>query len=177
MSTKYKVRNFKPERLTSNPALFSSFDALLLHIDIIPEKLVLAQAIVESGWGQSRFAREGHNYFGIQCYSKGCGIPPAQAANAGFEVKKYESRLYSVEDYIRTLNTNNAYKEFRLMRLEDRKNFQQPDAQELANGLTRYSQQGERYINIIHTILTYYIPENLDQFLNDLISEQDLSLR
>ena len=32
----------------------------------IPIKLVTAIAALESGWGTSRFAREGNNYFGMQ---------------------------------------------------------------------------------------------------------------
>ena len=47
--------------------IMASFDSLLLRVDIIPIKLVMAQAIIESGWGSSRFARDGNNYFGIHC--------------------------------------------------------------------------------------------------------------
>ena len=38
--------------------------------DIYPVnlELLLAQAALESGWGNSRFALEGHNLFGIRTY-------------------------------------------------------------------------------------------------------------
>ena len=43
-------------------------DTLLKHVDIVPASLVLAQAALESGWGSSRFARRGNNYFGMRTY-------------------------------------------------------------------------------------------------------------
>ena len=38
--------------------------------DVIPvnKELLLAQAALESGWGTSRFAKEGKNLFGIRTY-------------------------------------------------------------------------------------------------------------
>jgi Bax protein len=38
--------------------------ALARRMDVIPPSLALAQAAVESGWGTSRFAREGNALFG-----------------------------------------------------------------------------------------------------------------
>ena len=37
---------------------------LTLRVDIIPPSLAIAQAVVESGWGTSRFATEGNALFG-----------------------------------------------------------------------------------------------------------------
>ena len=39
-------------------------NALLVRVDTVPASLALAQAAKESGWGTSRFAREGYNLFG-----------------------------------------------------------------------------------------------------------------
>lgn len=39
-----------------------SLNSLLKRVDIIPESMVLIQAANESGWGSSRFAREGFNF-------------------------------------------------------------------------------------------------------------------
>lgn len=44
-----------------------SLNSLLKRVDIIPESMVLIQAANESGWGSSRFAREGFNFFGEWC--------------------------------------------------------------------------------------------------------------
>jgi Bax protein len=42
-----------------------SYENLLERLKPNPTSLVLAQAAIESGWGQSRFALEGNNLFGI----------------------------------------------------------------------------------------------------------------
>lgn len=39
-----------------------SLASLLKRVDIVPESMVLIQAANESGWGSSRFAREGFNF-------------------------------------------------------------------------------------------------------------------
>ena len=41
-----------------------SLRELLLRVDVIPPSLVLAQGAIESGWGTSRFARQGNNLYG-----------------------------------------------------------------------------------------------------------------
>ena len=53
-------------------------EELLKVIDILPPSLVLAQAANESNWGRSRFAKDFNNYFGIWCFSEGCGIIPKE---------------------------------------------------------------------------------------------------
>ena len=38
-------------------------------IDIfIPNNLIIAQAIIESDWGRSRFAKKGNNFFGMRTW-------------------------------------------------------------------------------------------------------------
>ena len=51
---------------------------LLRRVDTIPAALVLAQSANESAWGTARFAREGNNYFGLWCWSRDCGMLPAE---------------------------------------------------------------------------------------------------
>ena len=36
----------------------------------LPKEMIVAQAILESGWGQSRFADEANNLFGIRTFDK-----------------------------------------------------------------------------------------------------------
>lgn len=36
---------------------------------------IIAQAILESGWGESRLAKDYHNYFGLKCGTKCQGSP------------------------------------------------------------------------------------------------------
>ena len=52
----------------------STWTDLTKRVDIVPTSLVVAQAANESAWGNSRFAKQGNNYFGQWCYKAGCGI-------------------------------------------------------------------------------------------------------
>ena len=80
------------------------------RVDKVPESLVLIQAAKESGWGRSRFAREGNALFGQRCHTEGCGIVPgARASRASFEVQSFETVGESVQSYIRNLNTHERY--------------------------------------------------------------------
>lgn len=40
---------------------------------ILCNSAVIAQAILESGWGESRLAAQYHNYFGLKCGTKWTG--------------------------------------------------------------------------------------------------------
>ena len=40
------------------------WDELIVRMDIVPPSLALAQAAEESGWGASRFVRQGNAIFG-----------------------------------------------------------------------------------------------------------------
>ena len=52
---------------------------LLNRMDVVPPSLALAQAAEESGWGTSRFARQGNALFGQYTYSTKAGMLPARA--------------------------------------------------------------------------------------------------
>jgi flagellum-specific peptidoglycan hydrolase FlgJ len=83
----------------------------------IPEKLALAQAIVESNWGNSRFAKEGNALFGIKTWNLNePHIKPLGSPNANFGLKSYKSYCHSVKDYLRLLNTSPHYEGFRKAR-------------------------------------------------------------
>ena len=79
--------------------------------DVIPVnfEVLLAQAALESGWGNSRFALEGKNLFGIRTYN--LTEPHMLPSN---NPKKWGVRVYmhecdSVQHYIDILNTGGAY--------------------------------------------------------------------
>ena len=55
-----------------------SIEALLKRVDIIPPSLALAQAAEESGWGTSRFVREGNAVFGQWTYSNTGSLVPSR---------------------------------------------------------------------------------------------------
>ena len=86
--------------------------------DIYPVNLevLLAQAALESGWGNSRFALEGKNLFGIRTYD--LTEPHMLPSN---NPKKWGVRVYmhecdSVQHYIDILNNGSAYEEYRKLR-------------------------------------------------------------
>ena len=79
-------------------------------------ELIIAQAIVESDYGRSRFAREGHNLFGIRVWSREGMLPLLQPSSIDWRVRVFKNKCESVKYYIEILNTKRAYAEFRRVR-------------------------------------------------------------
>ena len=129
---------------------------LLDRINIVPPSLVLAQSANESGWGTSRFAIEGNNYFGQWCYVKGCGLVPGKRLeDQKHEVSIFDSPEASVESYFYNLNTHQAYKSLRRIRSELNLSDQQITGVKLVAGLEKYSERGNEYIEEIRSMISY----------------------
>ena len=127
---------------------------LLRRVDIIPPSLALAQAAEESGWGTSRFAREGNALFGQYTDPDGPGIEPLSEAAAGkYRIRSYDSIYETVRSYALNLNHHRAYEKFREMRAELRTTRAPLDGHKLAGTLTRYSERGKDYIKTIRVIM------------------------
>lgn len=141
----------------------STWNTLELRVDIIPPSLAIAQAATESGWGKSRFAKQGNNLFGQSCFVRGCGIAPKTNARAKpkYEVKKYSSVNDSVRSYAKNLNTHAAYEKLRQLRYQARQKNENPKGLTMVNGLTRYSERGKHYINMISGMIRAH---HLDKF-------------
>jgi len=136
------------------PELDAVVDILLRRVDTVPPALALVQAAIESGWGRSRFAREGNNLFGHWCYEPGCGlVPRARERGAGHEVARFASVAESVARYLHNLNTHPAYLDLRLLRAELRRQGRRPTATALADGLLQYSSRRERYVRQVRNAL------------------------
>lgn len=128
-------------------------DALLKRVDVIPVSLVLAKAALESGWGSSRFARKGNNFFGMRTYDKDVpGFAPKKAE--GFKVIKYKSITHGVRFYMLNLNTHSAYSKLRGARAADRDAGKQPVGMTLTKYLTAYSEIPEEYGNRLRSLIT-----------------------
>ncbi|THB70227.1 MAG: hypothetical protein D6B28_09945 [Gammaproteobacteria bacterium] len=136
---------------------------LLKRVDVVPASLALAQAANETAWGTSRFAVDGNNYFGIWCFSKGCGlVPNGRSGNAIHEVAKFSSPADSVSYYIKQLNSNSNYQLLRDIREQARQNGAgRILGADLANGLEKYSAIGLKYVASIKSIIRV---NKLDQF-------------
>ena len=79
----------------------------------VPYEMVVAQAALESGWGTSRFAKEGHNLFGIRTYD--LTEPHMLPSN---NPKKWGVRVYmhecdSVKHYMDILTNGESYTKYR----------------------------------------------------------------
>ena len=167
-STKEKIRNstieeikkigfFEPkvENMSSERFIVSMKKCIAYHnLDIrkeqqIPTKLIIAQAIVESNFGTSRFATEGNNLFGIRVWSKNGMLPLKQDASINWRVKTYKSKCQSVKDYVNILNNNHHYTEFRIVRNRTK------DPMILADTLDNFSTSKE-YANHVKQILVKY---------------------
>ncbi len=133
---------------------------LLARIDVVPASLVLSQAAIESGWGTSRFARDGNNFFGMRTYDADSkGIDPKQAD--GFKVMVFKDIADSVRAYMKNLNTNNAYNEFRMARAQHRTQDRVPTGRTMVNFLTAYSEIPEKYVTLLLGMIDH---NNLDRF-------------
>ena len=133
-----------------------SWATLLRRVDAVPVSLALAQAANESGWGTSRFGREGYNYYGQWCYKQGCGlVPEKRGMGDDHEVEVFNSPEDSVESYLRNLNSNKAYTLLREIRARLRATDKPITGIELARGLGKYSQRGDGYINELRSIIRH----------------------
>ena len=132
----------------------SAREELLGKVDIIPSSLALAQAASESAWGQSRFATEANNLFGIWTYDESKGIKPKNREQG----KKHLVRVFddiggSVRYYMHTLNSHPAYDQLRSIRQQLRESGQDISGHELAAGLEKYSSKGQAYIDLIRSLI------------------------
>jgi Bax protein len=129
------------------------FKQLLKKVDVIPVKLVLAQSALESNWGNSRFAKEGNNYFGIRCHTSGCGLDPKKVDDGSFMVKAYPGLIDGMRDYFRLLNASVYYESFRDLRMVNRLNGDFPKPEEIVYGLENFSSLRDKYIQSLLVIM------------------------
>ena len=126
---------------------------LLEHIDIIPNSIALAQAAKESGWGTSRFARDGNALFGQWTYDDNSGLLPlGREEGEKHLIKSFPSLRESVKSYMRNINSHRAYSSFRKTRSEFRENNMKMNYFKLVDGLKPYA-ESPNYTDIIKKII------------------------
>ena len=137
---------------------------LLRYIDIIPNSIAIAQAAKESGWGTSRFAKEGNALFGQWTYDNSQGLLPSERQNGEAHlVRSFVTLKESVNSYMKNINSHKAYDSFRNKRSELRKNNQFLDPTILVNELSSYAELPE-YTDILKKIIKtnkLYIFDNI----------------
>ena len=123
-------------------------------IGLIPPSLVLAQAAIESGWGSSRFCREGNNLFGQRVWSKKVdGIAPQGVQGARFRLAFFPTISASIRSYMHNLNTHPAYESLRTLRKDLRQRAEPIDGHTLAGGLVAYSTRGDDYVEDVRRLM------------------------
>ena len=147
-SKKYKVKNFKKIKFSklNRSELRKIRLELLSKINSIPISLILAQSIIESGWGASRFAQEGNALFGQWTWKNEDGIKPKENPDANFSVKNFDSLQDSVNSYILNLNTHAAYNELRNFRISQYNLGKKITGNDMANFLNKYAEIGFQYV-------------------------------
>lgn len=124
------------------------YQELLLRMAGHPTSIVLAQAAMETGWGESRFFTDSNNAFGVWSFK--ADEPRIKAKknrqDKTIYLKKYKSLIGSVDDYFLTI-ARGPYQKFRQTRqLHD-------DPEKLAQHLGNYSEQRLLYTSRLQEVI------------------------
>ena len=123
-------------------------ELLLARVNTVPVSIALGQAVIESGWGTSRFAIQGNALFGQWAWSQNAGIRPIEASNSRAVVRSFANLFDSVRSYMHNLNTHHSYEDFRRARAS-----QKNSDQVLINTLINYSEEREVYVDKLISII------------------------
>ena len=129
MNINYKkpIMAKQPEFTFDNPEQFiSALESCIKWLEKdttkyqnIPHEITIAQAVIESDYGRSRFAKQGNNLFGVRTWDLDQPhIKPFNDNTSIFGLKVYKNKCDSVKDYIRILNTGSAFQNFRELRFK-----------------------------------------------------------
>ena len=125
-------------------------DEVLYKLDVIPAGLVLGQAAYESGYGTSRFAAEGNALFGQWTYGGKGLVPEQQRKSLGdHRIAAFDWPFDSVRGYYINLSSHPAYEDFRRLRAELKAAGKPLSSLALADGLIRYSERGQEYVDTL----------------------------
>ena len=142
------------EMFIRHDAPMFDFDELLRRVDVIAPSLAIAQSAEESGWGTSRFAREGNALFGQRTYKGRKGlVPRGRKPGARHLVRAFDRLLDAVRAYAANLNAHPAYAGFRSARADLRRRGRAIDGLELAARLRLYSERRDSYVARIKRII------------------------
>ena len=116
---------YEPEFIyNSNKEFIEKLDTCINYLNFklhryerIPKELIIAQAVLESNYGKSRFAIQGNNLFGIRTWNLDSPhIKPFDTKDQTFGIKVFKTKCSCVSYYIYILNNNSAFSEFRIQR-------------------------------------------------------------
>jgi len=163
-----KVNNTNSEKKWLNKKLKEynikniDLSELKIRMDIIPVSLAIAQAAKETGWGTSRFAKEGNALFGQWTYSEN-GLEPLDSVEGEHKVARFNVLQASVRAYKLNLNTHKVYKDFRKARAELREKDEEINSLKLAKFLNKYAETGKQYTETLEKIIKQNSLMDFDQ--------------
>lgn len=137
------------------------------RIQKIPKSMGIAQALVESATGTSRFAREANNLFGEWTWGKKGLIPDLRHPDKKHKIKIFDSLQDSVDSYVLNLNRHFAYEKFRDARSKFKSEGKEITGLEAIKTLDSYSERKGYYINLIAKIIKRYNLEKYDTNSNN----------
>ena len=152
---KYKVKNFTKINFGSlnSLQLRNIKKELLIKVNRVPVSMIIAQAIIESGWGSSRFAQEGNALFGEWTWKNNDGIKPNGNLDANFAVKSFKNISESLNSYILNLNRHPAYTEMRNYRSMMFKAGKDITGYDTAAYLENYAEIGLAYVEKVNDMI------------------------
>ena len=163
IAKKYQIKS-------TNKHKIDLLEELLILVDVIPNSIVLAQAVNESGWGTSRFAKEYNALFGQYTYEKNQGIVPrGREEGKKHLIKNFSSFDKSVESYFKNLNTHHAYKKFRKIRSQINKKDLLVNIKLLTQALDVYAED-EFYVDTINLIIDSNKFNQFDGLINPFVN-------
>ena len=159
------IRLSKKYKLDYSEINTKFFRKLKQRINIIPVSLALGQAIIESGWGQSRFATEGNALYGQWTTSEDKGIiPQDRDEDKTHAVLKFKNLSESVEAYMFNINTHQAYYNFRVIRrIDERIKYTDPISMKVKY-LAAYAEIGDKYVDKLELIIASNNLQEFDRF-------------
>jgi uncharacterized FlgJ-related protein len=149
--TTYTIPDFERE---NNQTFINSTVACVEYIynsttDVFPVnlELLIAQAGLESAWGNSRFALDGKNLFGIRTYDlrEPHMLPSNNPKKWG--VKVYMHECDSVQHYINILNNGKKFEEYR-----EKRDNGVTDSLQLVNTLGAYASDKDYFSKVTKII-------------------------
>lgn len=155
-----KVNLFEPEfEYHSELQFITAVENCINHLNFliprdkrVPTEIIVAQAVLESHWGQSRFALEGNNILGIHTWNfNEPHLKPLNIDNPTYALKKYETKCLCVKDYLKHINNHPAYQKFRELRKTMIKNNDM-NVMLLAKHLNKYASDTLYVQKVIETI-------------------------
>jgi uncharacterized FlgJ-related protein len=129
----------------------NKIESTITRNNYIPRNMIIAQSVLETGWGESELAKDSNNLFGIKAFSN--KVPHRHAKeNQDVMYRVFLNKCDSVKEYYRLLNEHQAYYKFRRYRTQKLLNDEQMNPKVAVKTMTRYSETPDYANRVIRII-------------------------